>query len=89
MSEHGSARPLTLTERTLLPIGIVVTILAGACGGTWWMAAICNRLDRIEAAIHESTAHGVDQRDLRMWIMSLKQANGDKIQVPLLPARDE
>jgi hypothetical protein len=78
----------TLTEKTFLPIGLVAIALVACCGGAWWLSAMYanqvqmnSRLHRIEHALADNSASMVTERDMRIWVMTLKSQN-DTLKIP-------
>jgi hypothetical protein len=85
-----SGRPLaTLTEKTFFPLSLVIIALGAVAGGAWWLSAMYSnqvqvnmRLERIEKALADNTAQMVTERDMRIWVMTLKAQNKDKLEIP-------
>jgi hypothetical protein len=75
--------PPVLSERSLVPIGIVCGIMAVVVGATWWLAStyseiqdVGRRLGRIEATLVQTMDDGLSKRDFDVWLSVFKQANG-------------
>ena len=80
MNEGG--RTPTLTEKTLIPIGIVVGIMAVVIGATWWLAStyseireVGKRLDRIEFTLNAERDNGMSKQDFDVWIKLFRNTN--------------
>jgi hypothetical protein len=67
--------PLTLTKDALVPITVALALMGAAISATWFIAAICTRLDRIETAIKESSAEKISIDDFRLWALVLQRDN--------------
>ena len=86
-------RPFSaLTEKTFFPLGMVILALGAVAGGAWWLSAMYTnqvtfsiqvnaRLERIERALDDSSAHMVTDRDMRIWVMTLKSQN-ETLKIP-------
>jgi hypothetical protein len=86
-------RPLpALTEKTFFPLSIVIIALGAVAGGAWWLSAMYTnqvsfatqvnaRLERIERQLADSSAQMVTERDMRIWVMALKNQN-DTLKIP-------
>jgi hypothetical protein len=86
-------RPLSaLTEKTFFPLGMVTLALGAVAGGAWWLSAmytnqvtfsaqVNSRLERIERQLSDSSAQMVTERDMRIWVMTLKNQN-DGLKIP-------
>ena len=87
MPEPG--RPLTaLTEKTFFPLSIVIIALGAVAGGAWWLSAMYSnqvqmnlRLERIERQLADNSAQMVTERDMRIWVMTLKSQN-EALKIP-------
>jgi hypothetical protein len=44
-------RPRTITEKTAVPLGLVVLLIIQVVGGTWWMSGRLNSVDNNVAAL--------------------------------------
>lgn len=80
-------RPAILSQGTLLPLSVVCSVLIGCVILAWRLSAIYTtmdvRLGRIEAALADRAAVSVNEHDLRLWLMLLKDRNRDiKLEVP-------
>lgn len=42
-----------ITEKTLLPLGLIVTLATSVIGSTWWMSALYSRVARAEDSIND------------------------------------
>jgi len=69
-------------------MGLVAVALVACCGGAWWLSAMYSnqiqvnaRLERIERQLADNSASMVTERDMRIWVMTLKSQN-DGLKIP-------
>ena len=91
MSESDTEIPLkvrngVLSDRTLIPIGIVVSIMSVFMLGTWWLKgqltdttyelkSIKSRLDSIENRVEGNIDDRFRARDFDAWVKLLQLSN--------------
>lgn len=70
---------MKLTQETLIPIGLAATVVAGVAILSWRISAsyvaIETRLEQIEKKLNDGAAQNVSERDLRLWMMTLRDKN--------------
>lgn len=79
MVDQPPARATKFTETTLLPVSIVSVMLISGITFSWRLSAAYTSLDekvgRIEKSISDGQAQAVTERDLRLWLMLLRDRN--------------
>jgi hypothetical protein len=73
----------SISPGTLIPLGVAASILIGACIVSWRLGAtytsLDERLGRIEKNLNDRANEAVVERDLRLWMMLLKDKNKDLV----------
>lgn len=72
-SDDSGRRPLTLTEKTLIPVGKVGFVIGITIAATLWCARVDSRLGAIESSVSSDTT--LSRFEFDAWVTMFKASN--------------
>ena len=73
--KQGEMSESELTEKTKLPLALVVSCIAAFVGGALWINNSLNRIDNRLAAMERQVNDRWSSADMKLWTMQLRMDN--------------